>query len=276
MIEFYKIGSQWYKDSGVDKNSGLFEANIIQNELENIKCDKNVLIILNGKFYNNDEKVMLLHKMSVFELCIFIASDIIAFKDNIDIIKQCQYLLHQCPNGTVLQLPNVTITQRYSWVPELFYAYCKQTETTKDNEVIFGGGVRDNTTKIFNYLNSVPSVAYLKTETTDTRLPYKEYLKELSKHRFALVVARKEYEQLHWVTARYCEAIANDVIPICDAEYDIDNHFDAIKINENGLYNLYQYLSNSSEICKKFLKEQHQRLSCTQNNFRNLIIDIVR
>ena len=274
MIEFYKIGSQWYKDSGVDKNSGLFEANIIQNELENIKCDKNVLIILSGKFYNKAENDALLAKLSDFDTRIFIATDIIAFQDNIDIIERCQYLLHQSTRKNILN--NANVIELYSWVPEIFYTYCKQPNTIKDNKLIFGGGVRDNESKILDYLNSVPSVSYLKTETVDNRLQYKDYLKELSKHKFALVIARKSYEQLHWVTARYCEAIANDVIPICDGNYDADNHFNAIKIDSNGLYNLYQCLSNSPEYCKKFLKEQHQRLSCTKNNFRNLIIDIVR
>ena len=74
MIEFYKIGKKWYEDH--DKNSGLFEANILEKELFNIHCDKKVLIILNGKFFNIEEEIFLLSYMQGFDIKIFIASDI--------------------------------------------------------------------------------------------------------------------------------------------------------------------------------------------------------
>lgn len=273
MIEFYKIGRQWYRN--YDKNSGLFEANILENELLNIKSNDNTLIILNGKFYNDKEKNYLFSLMQNFKIRIFIATDIVALDNNRDIIDNCQYLLHQCPSNDMIA--NSAIKQFYSWVPEVFYAYSSiNTSYNKENKLIFGGGVRDNEYKITEYLKAVPSVAYLKTNTEDTRLEYFDYLRELSKYKYTIVIARNSYNKLGWVTARYCEAIANNVIPICDDTYDKNNHFAVLRVSSpEELRKLITKLNSSNEKCNSILKKEHQKLALRQNNFRNLIIDII-
>ena len=119
MIDFYKIGSTNYVQNGtlVDKNSGMFEFHIIKSELNDIVCEKRVLIIVNGKF-TMDEEQSLQNILNEYDLKIFIASDIVALTDNRNIIDKCDILLHQCPNNSI---DTIDVKQDYSWVPELFY-----------------------------------------------------------------------------------------------------------------------------------------------------------
>ena len=273
MIEFYKIGKKWYEDH--DKNSGLFEANILEKELVDIHCDKKVLIILNGKFFNIEEEVFLLSYMKSFDIKIFIASDIVALDNNRSIINNCQYLLHQCPANDMIE--DDKLIQLYSWVPEVFYTYSKQLLVEeKQNKLIFGGGVRDNEHKISEYLSSVPSVSYLKTNTYDNRLEYTDYLMELAKCKYTIIIARQAYNDIGWVTARYCEAIANNTIPICDSTYDRSNHFAVVRVSsKEELKRMIEILNQSEEFYRSLLTQEHHKLASRQNNFRNLIIDII-
>lgn len=273
MIEFYKIGKKWYEDH--DKNSGLFEANILEKELVDIHCDKKVLIILNGKFFNIEEEVFLLSYMQGFDIKIFIASDIVALDNNRSIINNCQYLLHQCPANDMIE--NNKLVQLYSWVPEVFYTYSKQLLVEeKQNKLIFGGGVRDNERKISEYLSAVPSVSYLKTNKYDNRLEYADYLMELAKCKYTIIIARHAYNDIGWVTARYCEAIANNTLPICDSTYDRSNHFAVLRVSsKEELKQMIEMLNQSEEFCISLLKQEHRKLASRQNNFRNLIIDII-
>lgn len=231
MITVYKIGKSMYKTKRgkiIDKNSGYYEYMYITKECATIETDKNVLIIINGKF-GLGEKEALIKCMKTYDKCIFIASDIIALTDNVDIINKCNYLLHQCPSHIFAEFIN--IKQYYSFVPELFYKYCKEYAAVKYEYMIFGGGVRDNEDKINDYLSNVPCVSFMKTEAIDNRIPYEEYLKELSKSQYALIVSRKAYSAIGWVTARFAEAIAKRCIPIVDIEYDKYDHFKADKVD---------------------------------------------
>ena len=250
MIDIYKIGHRNYIKDGVlvDKNSGAFEFRIIREELHYVNCNKQVLIIINGKFVD-DEEEFVQEQLQHYDIRIFIASDIVALTDNKSIIDKCDILLHQCPNN---KIDSVSIEQHYSWIPELFYKYNENTQNhAKIDRLIFGGGVRDNEKLITSYLNSVPSTAFLKTDAVDNRLNYDEYMQQLAKHKYSLIVSRKAYSELNWVTARYAEALAVNTLPICDSEYDNSNHFYSIKVyrdedlksvidmlTDNGLYRL--------------------------------------
>lgn len=276
MIDFYKIGLQHYvTDEGIiDKNSGVFEYDIICSELDDVICEKRVLIIVNGKFAKGEEK-QLQCMLSDYDIRIFIASDIVALTDNINIIKHCDYLLHQCPNNPVVALQNVK--QCYSWVPELFYKHiCVSKNKAKVQKLIFGGGVRDNEDLINSYLNAVPSTAFLKTDNSDTRLEYREYLEQLSTHEYALIVSRQQYSKIGWVTARYAEALAVDTIPICDGQYDKSNHFVSVKVFEpNDLKSVIDMFNENVSYRQSVLRIMQIKLNETCNNFKDLIIDLI-
>lgn len=272
MITIYKIGeSNYIKDSEViDKNSGYFEYLFIQNELSNIVTNDKVLIIINGKYSINEES-KLLKLMTEYDVVIFIASDIVAITDNTAIINCSDYLLHQCPNRNFDEFPHVK--QFYSWVPELFYKYTKVNYTNrKYNKLIFGGGVRDNENKITEYLSSVPSISFTKTSNSDTRLPYTEYLRKLAKYKCALVIARQAYNNIGWVTARYVEAVANNVIPICDTYYDNGNHFSSMKVaSASALASIFWLIVSNDDFRKALLKCLQKEIIARKDNFKQLI-----
>ena len=275
MIDFYKIGYKNYIHDGtlVDKNSGTFEFEIIKTELDDIVCEKRVLIIVNGKFVA-DEEQSLQNALNDYELKIFIASDIVALTDNRNIIDKCDILLHQCPNNSI---DSIHIKQCYSWVPELFYKYnCITCTYAKMDRIIFGGGVRDNEELIQSYLNSVPSTAFLKTDRVDNRLEYEEYIEQLSKHRYSLIVSRKQYYELNWVTARYAEALAVNTLPICDGQYDNSNHFVSIKVfNDADLKSVVDMFNNNQCYRVAMLRYMQHRLNATCDNFKKLILKLV-
>lgn len=273
MIEFYKIGKKWYEQG--DRNGGLFEANIVEKELIGICCDKKVLVILNGKFFNIEEEMFLLSYMQNFDIKIFIATDIISLNNNRSIINNCQYLLHQCPANDMIE--NDKLIQLYSWVPEIFYTYTRQLlQTEKQDKLIFGGGVRDNEHKILEYLSAVPSVSYLKTNDYDNRIEYANYLIELAKYKYTIVISRRSYSDIGFITPRYCEAIANNVLPICDSTYDRSNHFAVVRVSsKEELKRMIEMLNQSEEFYRSLLTQEHHKLASRQNNFRNLIIDII-
>lgn len=272
MIRVYKIGKGLYKAKRgkvIDKNSGYYEYMYIRDECAVIETDINVLVIINGKF-DKGEKEELLNCMTSYNKCIFIASDIVALTDNADIISKCDYLLHQCPSHTFIEFPHVK--QCYSFVPELFYKYCKEAVSVKKEGMIFGGGMRDNEDKIHDYLSNVPSVSFTKTETEDTRLPYEEYLKELSKYRYALIISRKAYSEIGWVTARFAEAIAKRCIPIVDKDYDKNDHFKADKVTCGlAAYNLVSFYNSYPHHKDYALAYLTMMMENNENAFQRLI-----
>lgn len=158
MIEVYKIGLEWY-DKTEDKNGGLFEYRIIKQELKDILTTKAVLVIVNGKMSMNEE-TFLLDKMKNYDTTIFIATDIVAFDNNKNIIDASDYLLHQSP---AILSQFYYKPQCYSYIPEMFYKYIEARKIEHNGKMIFGGGLRDNEQQILDYLNAVPSTAYIKT-----------------------------------------------------------------------------------------------------------------
>lgn len=271
MINVYKIGLQWYTNT--DRNGGLFEYDIIEKELSDIVTDKNVLVIVNGKLFNGEED-RLLEKMKYYDRTIFIATDIVAFDDNKHIIDASDYLFHQSP---AILKQFYYKPQLYSYVPELFYKYVSAKTIGHNGKLIFGGGVRDNKGIIMNYLKAVPSTAYLKTSTEDNRIPYKEYLEELAKHSYSLVISRKQYQKLGWVTPRFVESIALGTLPICDCTYDKFKHFycrdivsDSIRLRE--IINDYE---KSPQTYNLILDYYRDMVSKTADTFKHIVIKLV-
>ena len=98
----------------------------------------------------------------------------------------------------------------------------------------------------------------------------------LAKFKYTIIIARQAYNDIGWVTARYCEAIANNTVPICDSTYDRSNHFAVLRVSsKEELKQMIEMLNQSEEFCISLLKQEHHKLASRQNNFRNLIIDII-
>lgn len=271
MIEVYKIGLSWY-DGIEDKNGGLFEYRIIKQELENIITDKTVLVIVNGKLAC-DEENFLLDKMKNFDTTIFIATDIVAFDNNKRIIDAADYLLHQSP---AILTQFYYKPQCYSYIPEMFYKYVEARKIEHNGKIIFGGGLRDNEERILDYLSAVPSTAYTKNKSTDARIPYHQYLDELAKHSYSLVISRKNYQNIGWVTPRYTECLALDTLPICDYTYDKFNHFPHISVTTAAhLKTVIDTLENDKNYYNVLLKQAKDEVLSNVYKFKILVTKLV-
>ena len=271
MIEVYKIGLEWY-DKTEDKNGGLFEYRIIKQELKDILTTKAVLVIVNGKMSMNEE-TFLLDKMKNYDTTIFIATDIVAFDNNKNIIDASDYLLHQSP----AILPQFYYKpQCYSYIPEMFYKYIEARKIEYNGKMIFGGGLRDNEQQILDYLNVVPSTAYIKNKLTDTRIPYHQYLDELAKHSYSLVISRRAYQKIGWITPRYTECLALNTLPICDYTYDKFNHFKHISVTTpKHLKTIIDILENDPGYYKSVLKQAKDEVLSDVYKFKILVTKLV-
>lgn len=227
MIHVHKMGLSYYAN-GIDKNSGMTELQLIVDEIKNIETfDKNILIIINGIRDESDNKLFELIKES--DISIFIMSDSIALETSLDIMNACDYVLHQAPYHIFNE---IKVPQKYSYVPELFYKYCRtlllqgviKLDSFKSPKIYFGGNNKNRDDKFKTYkINEAPNIfsRYKLYETgKDTRISHNEYLKELSKFAYSLVICREDYRRIGWITSRYFEAIALGNIPLIDYEYD--------------------------------------------------------
>lgn len=77
-----------------------------------------------------NEETFLLDKMKNYDTTIFIATDIVAFDNNKNIIDASDYLLHQSP---AILSQFYYKPQCYSYIPEMFYKYI---EARKSNTMV--------------------------------------------------------------------------------------------------------------------------------------------
>lgn len=234
MIDIYKIGLHLYKD--IDKNSGLHEYNLIKEEIKNLKTIHNILLILNGKHSEKDD-IALENIWNNYDIHIFIVSDEVALND--ELANKCDYVLHQ----SIRKLPQINKPQMYSYVPELFYNNSSKILAFKDkiSKIFFAGGIRDNE-EVFKYVEDtkLPTKLLIKSENgLDNRIDYKDCQYEMSKYTFALIVSRKSYQDIGFVTARFAEAINNSCIPIVLDTYDSDNIWNLEKIKLENIVDFY-------------------------------------
>lgn len=286
MIHVYKMGLSYYKNK-IDKNSGMTEVKIISDELSRIRTDKNVLVIINGVRDVADECVF--DEIKNYDLSIFIMSDSIALDTSLDIMNACDFVLHQAPCYTFERIKS---SQFYSFVPELFYKYCKnliangeiKVKKTESPDVIYFGGNnknRDDKFKIYK-INEAPNIfsRYKLYETgEDTRISHIEYLKELSHYSYSLVICRKDYRNIGWITSRYFEAIALDNVPLIDWEYDINNYLiksDVLRVKDyESLVSVHEYLRQNSLLSDFYLRNLKSCAECNTEKFKEQIERII-
>lgn len=222
MIEVYKVGLKYYDTLKSDKNSGLFEYEIIKKELRGIICQQKILVIING-LNSPEENEQVLNKMKDYDKKIFIMSDSIALETCKEIIDNCDVVLHQRFDGNYEEIKT---RQAYSYVPELFYKYiCEYPMMEYQNKfecVNFGGNNlrRQDKFDAYNISDKIYST-HIKsyTEGYDARVSHDEYIAELAGSKYSLMICREEYRNINWVTARFYESIAVDCLPLVDIDY---------------------------------------------------------
>lgn len=286
MISVYKMGMSYYAGK-VDKNSGMTEFGMIVDELSDIETDKNVLVIINGIRDEEDNK--LLDTIKKYDLSIFIMSDSIALETSLDIMNACDYVLHQSPYNSFKEIKT---NQFYSFVPELFYKYCRnliqenkiKVDKIRQKDVYFGGNNknRDDKFKAYKVGESSEIFSRCKLYETgeDTRIGHNEYLQELSQFYYSLVICREDYRKIGWITSRYFEAIAFDNVPFIDCDYDIDNFIvdeeSVLRVSDyDSLMEAREYLLKNPKYELNILEELKKDAEKKVDTFKKLIRSIL-
>ena len=222
MIEVYKIGLKYYDTLKSDKNSGLFECEMIKKELRGIICQQKILVIING-LNSPEESEQVLNKMKDYDKKIFIMSDSIALETCKEIMENCDVVLHQRYKG---KYEEIKTRQAYSGIPELFYKYLHIRPTllypNRNMWVNFGGNNlrRQDKFDVYNLKDEIYSTRIKSyTEGYDARVSHDEYITELSQSAFSLMICREEYRNIDWVTARFYESIAVGCLPFVDVDF---------------------------------------------------------
>lgn len=222
MIEVYKIGLSYYDGLKSDKNSGLFEYEIIKKELQGLVCKQKILVIING-LNSPEENEQLLKMMKDYDKKIFIMSDSIALETCKEIMENCDVVLHQRYKGSYEEIKT---RQAYSYVPELFYKYICEYPIMEYQDkfecVNFGGNNlrRQDKFDAYNISDKIYSTRIKSyTEGYDARVSHDEYIAELAGSKYSLMICREEYRNINWVTARFYESIAVDCLPLVDIDY---------------------------------------------------------
>lgn len=122
-----------------------------------------------------------------------------------------------------IQIPFIEAKQLYNGMPELAY-YCSNSLPVleKDIEFIFGGGLRDREEDFKNYFSKEDETFMLLTKMPDrdTRVPINRYHNLLARSKYSLIINDKTYNENNFITWRYYENIANDVITFLDKKVD--------------------------------------------------------
>lgn len=245
-MEVYKIGRKYLPQ--LDVNSAIYEYNILKIVLNGLDIPNSIAII-GGKLDTCEPELQNILDKYAFK--VFIATDTISITTCKDVINKCNLLLHQCPHNNI---EGIVIPQQYSFVPELFFNLHHVDE--QDNLLFYAGAYRDIKDTINDYITNNNSKILMKDEHVDNRISYLEYLDELSRHKYGLVVLRKENHIRGWITSRFVEYIACNVFPIVHAEYDEDDHFGSIKC-KNG--------KDASTLINWFNKHEVARCKIIQN-----------
>lgn len=284
MIELFKMGKRYYL-GGVDKNSGLTEVSLIQKEVNKIQTKKNILLIING--VRDDEDIKYLkERMQSSDLNIFIMSDSIAIKSNLDIINACDICLHQ---GINYYFDEITCRQYYSYVPELFYKNAKEKyrdqNVFKTNAVLFGGNNLDRQDKFNDYeiLDSAVYKAFVKLYDKDgiilldNRIDYSRYLDELASCKYSLVICREEYRESNWITSRFFESVALKCLPIIDEDYCREEYaMFPIKVHDHDSMIKFIDLCEKDDNRERLLKFYNKTIMGRVNGFCNQLDTIMR
>lgn len=250
----------------LDVNSAKYEYELISGLLNNIHAE-NTIVILGGKFTEADNYVIPL--LSNYSRKIFVATDTVAIASCKEIIELCDVLLHQCPKRDI---EGITIRQRYSYIPELFY---KVTQTEQQDDLLFfAGAFRDIKPLVLDYIDNNKSKVLLKTENNDRRLVYYDYLNELKTHKYGLVLLRKQNHIPGWITSRFVEYVACNVFPIVHFEYDEDDYFSAIKTyNGIGAKALIDLLKDNETFRVNYINALKSRFEKDNLKFIDVIME---
>lgn len=262
----YKIGEEYLKKSGIDKNSGIWELEKIRNIADKYNGSKNILVCVGGLLDENT-KAWLENTIArkYFDKTVYVMTDTISLK-YLDLVNKFDLVLHQ----SMVSIEGLDTNQMYGYMPEMFFEE-RQPAAYKSNIVLFGGNDLNREEEIKRYVYDDNGLVHdgilclLKSysDGSDTRIDHDSYLKLLDACSFNLIVSSDWIYKHGWITSRMIEALSCYSIPLVAPGYDcfewykhsktIVYDYNSIRKHLNGIKDevLDEFLEN-----KKLAKER--------------------
>lgn len=276
----YKIGFENYKNAD-DKNCGLYEFNLIKEQIEKIKFDSKHLIIVNGML-SEDECSSLKDIMKYYDKKnrIYILTDLSLVNNNLDIAKECGILLHSSKN--IYFGKDMFDENYYSYIPDLYYDENRTRNYIKSDIILFGGSFGStilNDYSVQKYIFNDDGIVndkilfMFKGRANDYRVNYNDYKKILDLCKYILCIKREEFIDDAWVTPRLLDGISSYCLPLVDKDYDVEYNYpkEYLCKDYNDVRKLMDYFENNKLEKEEIIQNLRNEAKERKNNFLKLI-----
>lgn len=276
----YKIGFENYKNAD-DKNCGLYEFNLIKEQIEKIKFDSKHLIIVNGML-SEDEDSNLKDIMKYYDKKnrIYILTDLSLANNNLDIAKECGILLHSSKN--IYFGKDMFDETYYSYIPDLYYDENRTRNYIKSDIILFGGSFGStilNDYSVQKYIFTDDGIVndkilfMFKGRANDYRVNYNDYKKILDLCKYILCIKREEFIDDAWVTPRLLDGISSYCLPLVDKDYDVEYNYpkEYLCKDYNDVKKLMDYFENNKSEKEEIIQNLRNEAKERKNNFLKLI-----
>lgn len=219
----HKIGEEYLRKSGIDKNSGIWELEKIRSIAKKYNGSKNILVCVGGLLDEN-AKVLLENTIAkkYFDKTVYVMTDTISLK-YLDLVNKFDLVLQQ----SILPIEGITTKQMYGCMPEMFFEK-RPRVSNKSNIVLFGGNDLNREEEIKRYVYDDNGLVHdgilclLKSysDGSDMRIDHDSYIKLLDACSFNLIVSSDWIYKHGWITSRMIEALSCNSIPLVAPGYD--------------------------------------------------------
>ena len=256
----YKIGEEYLKKSGIDKNSGIWELEKIKSIADKYNGSKNILVCVGGLLDEN-AKVLLENTIArkYFDKTVYVMTDTISLK-YLDLVNKFDLVLHQSVDVIV----GLNAKNMYGYMPEMFFEK-RPCVSHKSNIVLFGGNNLNRDEEIKRYIYDDNGLVHdgilclLKSykDGSDMRIDHDSYIKLLDACSFNLIVSSDWIYKHGWITSRMIEALSCYSIPLVAPGYDC---FDWYKHSKTIVYDynsIRKHLNGiKDEVLDEFLENK--------------------
>ena len=273
----YKIGEEYLKKSGIDKNSGIWELEKIRSIADKYNGSKNILVCVGGLLDENT-KAWLENTIAkkYFDKTVYIMTDTISLK-YLDLVNKFDLVLHQSVDVIV----GLNAKNMYGYMPEMFFEE-RPPAAYKSNIVLFGGNDLNREEEIKRYIYDDNGLVHdgilclLKSykDGSDMRIDHDSYIKLLDACSFNLIVSSDWIYKHGWITSRMIEALSCNSIPLVAPGYDC---FDWYKHDKTIVYDynsIRKHLNGiKDEVIDEFL-ENRKLAEERSTNFEEILLNL--
>ena len=256
----YKIGEEYLRKSGIDKNSGIWELEKIKSIADKYNGSKNILVCVGGLLDENT-KTWLENTIAkkYFDKTVYIMTDTISLK-YLDLVNKFDLVLHQ----SVDVIEGLTTKNMYGYMPEMFFEE-RQPAAYKSNIVLFGGNDLNREEEIKRYIyddyglvhDGILCLLKSYSDGSDMRIDHDSYLKLLDACYFNLIVSSDWIYKHGWITSRMIEALSCSSIPLVAPGYDCFSWYKHDKTIVYDYNSIRKHLNGiKSEVVDEFLENK--------------------